>query len=81
MYLCGNDHRMYDAGWLDILRLPDGGGLLFTWRWNPRPRLGQGPPPGARRRRTPPPHFREWRWKRLAESWHYRREIAARGIP
>jgi hypothetical protein len=81
VYLCGNDHRMYDAGWLDILRLLDDGGLLFTWRWNPRPRPGEKPPPGARRRRTPPPHFREWRWKRLAESWDYRREIAARGVP
>lgn len=80
IYLCPVDHKLYDAGWLDAIVLPGSTPYVYAvHRRQARP--GERPPPGARRRRTRPPHFREWRWKRLAESWDYRREIAARGVP
>jgi hypothetical protein len=90
LHLCAWHHRLYDAGWLDVL-VGVGFPPLISFRENPGRRwdpeaIRRGEdttirPGRARRRTTVPPHERPWRWRHLAEDWVFRREVPARAPP
>jgi len=80
VYLCPADHRLHDAGWIDVLVCPGEKPLVWALAFQRRSRE-ERTPRGFRRRRTRPPHERIWRWERLAADREYRREVRARGDP